>query len=137
MFDTIAIDWGSIRTGLALANSTTGLALPYPKECLTPNLLLILKKEIDERKIKLLVIGIPTNFKWQPTEIGLKIIEFIKELKNSFGQIKIETVNERGTTQAAQNLSLNNGHKLTKDELNHQAACQIFELYYSQQHATN
>jgi putative holliday junction resolvase len=137
MFDTIAIDWGSLRTGLAFASSTTGLVIPHLQECLTPNLLDILKKEIKERKIQLLVIGIPTNFHWQPTETGLKILDFIEELRTIFVDIKIETVNERGTTQAAQNLSLNHGRKLAKDELNHQAACQIFELYYSLHHATN
>jgi putative transcription antitermination factor YqgF len=137
MFDTIAIDWGSVRVGLAIASMQTGLTLPYQKECPNQKFFEILEEEINSRKIKFLVIGIPTNFYFEPTETTQKIQEVIKIIQNKFENIEVITVNERNTTQSVQQLNQSFGQKMTKSQINHQSACNIFELYYLQRNAKN
>ena len=62
MFDFLAIDWGSKRTGLAFGSSLTQLVLPYNKPLLTIEVYSVLEEQIKLKKIQFLVIGKPTNF---------------------------------------------------------------------------
>jgi putative transcription antitermination factor YqgF len=132
MFNTIAIDWGSVRVGIAFGSTDTGLVIPYTKNCLNQNVFEVLSCEIANRKIDTLVIGIPTNFQLQPTATSSKILEFVEQLKTKFPNCQIHTINERFTTQKAQNQANSYGLKLMKDELNHQSACEIFNLFLNQ-----
>ncbi len=81
MFDILAIDWGSLRIGMAFGNAKTGLVLPFSKVLNWQNFWQILQIEIKTRQIEKIIVGMPTNFALGKTETGLKIEEFVKELR--------------------------------------------------------
>jgi RNase H-fold protein (predicted Holliday junction resolvase) len=103
MFDIIAIDWGEIRTGIALVSSQTSLVLPYQEEVFTKNLEEILAKIILDKKTKTLVIGKPTNFELQDTETTKSIDKFVKVLEESYTELEIVFVNENGSSKISKN----------------------------------
>jgi RNase H-fold protein (predicted Holliday junction resolvase) len=124
MFDIIAIDWGHVRTGLAFVSSSTGLIVPYSKDLNTIDLKSVLKNEIELKKITRIVLGKPTNFKLQNTEVTEKIIEFSEYIKETYPKIKIGFVNENGSS------------KLSKDgkdkhSINHLSAMEIGKRFLS------
>jgi len=127
MFDCLAVDWGEKRSGIAIGDSETGLILPLDKEVFTENLILILEKEISQRKIKKIILGLPTNFFLKDTSITSLILEFENSLKEAFPSLEIETINERSSTKDARSKLAS---KPTKHEINHQAAAIILEYYF-------
>lgn len=122
MFDFIAIDWGSVRTGLAFGSSLTGLVIPYTKELMTKNLLEILDVEIKSRRIITLVVGKPTNFKLQNTQVTEKILKFTEALKAQYPKMNLIMVNENNTSKAGKDLK-------DKHLINHNAAAEIGTRY--------
>ena len=127
MFDTLIIDWGSVRFGMAFGSTTTELVIPTQKTCLTQDIWKILSDEINTRNITQILVGIPMTFDFKPTIVSNQIQSFTTNLQKSFPKIKITEVNERHSTKNA----LSKNPKLTKSSLNHQSACEIFSYYLS------
>ena len=127
MFDTLIIDWGSVRFGMAFGSTTTELVIPTQKTCLTQDIWKILSDEINTRNITQILVGIPMTFDFKPTIVSNQIQSFTTNLQKSFPEIKITEVNERHSTKNA----LSKNPKLTKSSLNHQSACEIFNYYIS------
>ncbi len=125
MFEFLAIDWGSVRIGMAFGSSF-GLVLPFGEVLDWNNFWQILKNQIETRKTQKIIVGMPTNFEFGKTETGTKIELFIIELaqklknwdeienyfeqgkikKNFFSKIEIVTINERNSTKNTQNVNL-------------------------------
>ena len=126
MFDFISIDWGSVNCGIALANSQTKLILPY-KVVPTKNILSMIHLEIKERpNTKKIVVGLPLNFRGQPTQTSESVIKFVEILTKQLlsTSLKIEMVNERGSTKEFVELK---NKSLTVDSL---SAVKIMEFYF-------
>ncbi len=122
MFDIIAIDWGSVRTGLAFGSSESGLVIPYNKELDTKDLKEVLTQEINKKSINTIILGLPTNFKLQDTTVTTSIRIFAKELEEYFPTIKLIFVNENNTSKAGKGLK-------NKHSINHIAAVEILNIY--------
>lgn len=118
MFDVLAIDWGSKRTGLALVSSATGLVVPYSKDVYTLDLEHVVDEIVKEKNIKKFIVGLPTNFKLQKTSITQNIEVFIVYLKKRYPNLKLETINENGSSKIS--VGVKNKHTI-----NHLAACEI------------
>ena len=99
MFDQIGLDWGTKYIGMAFKSSLTGLIIPYQGLILAKDFKRILAEEIERRKIKTVVVGVPLNFKLQNTEKTEMVQEFIKNLKQEYPNLVFKTVNERGSSQ--------------------------------------
>lgn len=140
MFTHLSIDWGSKRFGLAIGSQISGLILPLgdkkyetlnPKNW-KPEILNILK----QKKIKVIVLGLPTNFKHEDTLVTQKIREFKSELeeflKNEKLDVKVEFFNERETTKFAKSLGIKD-----KKQINHVAASSILENYFEEKIHSN
>ena len=121
MFDLLGLDWGSKYFGMAFGSSLTGLVFPSQKVYLAENIWETLEEEISARKTKILIIGLPTNFKFQHTEVSQKVLDFIDEFKLKFPSIEVKTVNERNTSKNWESLNTKLIHNL--------AAKEILELY--------
>ena len=130
MFTILAVDWGEKRCGLAFADPATKLVLTYTQECFTKDIFEILASEIIQRKIKTVVIGIPTNFHGASTIVTDKINRFIDKIRIDYPNLEIVTINERSSTKDAKK-SLENTKN--KHSINHQAAAQILEYYFYNQ----
>jgi putative transcription antitermination factor YqgF len=132
MFDILAVDWGSVRFGMAFGSNEIGLIIPCVYNCETKEIWQILKKEMVERKIKIIVVGMPMTRQLKDTEVSLKVKVFLQELKHKFPEIKIETINERNTTAKAMVKILIQPTKnktVSKHGINHNSAVEILNLW--------
>jgi putative holliday junction resolvase len=125
MFDIIAIDWGSVRFGMAFGSSLTGLVIPCQNDCYTKSIFETIGEEIKNKKITKILVGMPLTRQLKPTEVTLKVQDFILELKTRF-DLEILTINERNTTQMA--LSRVDNLK-NKHSINHNSAMEICRLH--------
>ena len=100
----LGIDYGDVRTGLAITDSLNITAQGLETIYNNGSDKMILKKIdviLEEYEIDTIVIGKPLNMngtKSERTEITEK---FIHKLKCKYNKLKIETVDERLTTVAA------------------------------------
>ena len=128
MFDILAIDWGSKRFGLAFGSSSNGIVLACNYDCFTDNIWQVLDTEISERKVQKIIVGMPTTFDLQKTEISLRVEDFVAVLKTNFPKLNIAEINERNSTKKA----LLKNSNLKKHSLNHQSAVEILESYFGE-----
>lgn len=98
MFDFLAIDWGSLRIGLAFGNFESGLVLPFDGNLDWQNFWQILKIEIKKRQIQKIIVGMPTNWKFGKTETGFKIEEFMQKLRNNLEIWQLEPKNSENNS---------------------------------------
>ena len=132
MFDILAIDWGSVRFGLAFGSTKIGLVLPCVYDCQTKEIWSVLEKEVTDRKIQIIVLGMPMTRQLKDTEVSLKVKAFLIELSQKFPQMQIETVNERNTTAKAMVKILNQPTKnksVSKHGINHNSAVEILNYW--------
>jgi putative transcription antitermination factor YqgF len=132
MFDILAIDWGSVRFGMAFGSSEMGLVLPCVYDCYECDIWPILEREMLERKTKTVVLGMPMTRQLRDTEVSLQVKSFLIELKNRFPEIQIEIINERNTTAKAMFKILDQPTKnkhVSKHGINHNSACEILNLW--------
>lgn len=132
MFDILAIDWGSVRFGMAFGSNESGLIIPCTYDCFEIEIWEILEREIEYRKIKIIILGMPMTRHLRDTEVSLKVKDFLELLKVKFPSIEIKTINERNTTSKA----LNKIHAkpiknktVTKHGINHNSAVEILNLW--------
>ena len=130
MFDILTIDWGSVRFGMAFGSTQMGLVVPCQYNCYNKEIWEVIDREITTRKIQTILVGMPMTRQLKPTEVTLKVVEFVETLKTKYKvkypQLKIETINERNTTQKA----LSKIRELTKHGINHNSAVEICNLYF-------
>jgi RNase H-fold protein (predicted Holliday junction resolvase) len=136
MFDIFALDWGTVRSGLAFGSSSTFLVLSYSKELMTKDLFEVLEKEVLEKKPTIFLVGLPSNFKREKTETTVKIEEFCEQLACKYPNIKIVTQNENGTSQLSKLKTQTNktrtkeNRQETKHQINHLSAKTLCEAYF-------
>jgi putative holliday junction resolvase len=120
----LGIDWGEKRIGLATADSETGLALPLKTVATLEEVLSAVKEE----EIDIIVLGSPqkmsgaaaNNPEWQ---------NFLEQLKERSGR-RVDLVDERLTSLAADALAGEEGEKAERDEI---AATIILQDYLDRQ----
>lgn len=122
MFDFIAIDWGSVRTGIAFGSTQTQLAIPYQKPLFTKEVFEIIEKLIQKYKFKYIILGRPTNFKLGSTSVTNNIEEFAEKLAEIYPSLPIIFVNENNTSKIGKGLK-------DKHQINHLAALEIANRY--------
>jgi putative Holliday junction resolvase len=106
----VAIDYGKVRTGIAITDElqliASGLTTVATKE-----LIEFLKHYIATEKVEMLVIGEPKQMNNQVSESEALILPFIEKLKISFPTIKIERQDERFTSKMAFQSMIDSGLK--------------------------
>jgi putative transcription antitermination factor YqgF len=99
MFDLLGLDWGEKFFGMAFGSSQTRLCIPSQKEYPASNFWQEIEIEIENRKIKKIILGFPTNFKNNLTENSVKVKNFQRELQQKFDNIEVVLIDERGTSK--------------------------------------
>lgn len=102
----LALDYGTKRVGAAVSDPTEILASPLPFLPAYPweEFLSALRKIVQERKIEMILIGIPRNMdgSYGPSAQAAK--KFAERLENAL-DVKIQTIDERlSTVQASRML---------------------------------
>ena len=122
----LAIDLWDKRSWIAIEQA----GIVFPKEIvLRPKLLQTLKKYIKEYSITTIVVGLPYDLYWKNHKQLQKTQEYIKYLQSEFPKINIEWCDERFTSFAADEISLEMGDNSKRDDI---AAALILETYLEQ-----
>lgn len=100
----LAIDYGDVRTGLAITDELGITAQGLETVTYNGNDKTLLKR-LDEimvnYEIDTIIVGMPLNMKGEQTKRAEITNQFIHKLKCKYNKLKIETVDERLTTVQA------------------------------------
>jgi len=122
----LAIDLWDKRCWIAIEQAW----IVFPKDIvLRPKLLQILKQYIIEYKISTIVIWLPYDLYWKKHKQLKKTQEYIHYLQWEFPEIQIEWCDERFTSFAADEISLEMWDNSKRDDI---AAALILETYLEQ-----
>jgi putative Holliday junction resolvase len=104
----LAIDYGKVRTGIAVTDElqiiASGLTTVATKELLT-----FLDTYTKSETVDLFIVGLPKQMNNEPSESEVLIIPFLKKLSNKFPNIPMERVDERFTSKMAFNTMIDSG----------------------------
>ena len=109
----LAIDYGQKRVGLAVSDEmkiiATGLTTVHVKDIFT-----FLKDYLEKENVETIVVGEPKDMKNRPSDSARFIEPFVKKLKKTFPNVKVERFDERFTSVMAQQAILDSGAKKKK-----------------------
>ena len=109
----MAIDFGSVRSGIAITDELQMIASGLTT-VETPNLSDFLSKYIDENPIDLLLIGLPKTLSNEEGNIESEIQKFINLINQKFPDIPIKRIDERFTSKMAFQTMIDSGLKKKK-----------------------
>lgn len=119
----LAIDYGTKRAGLAVTDPdkmiATGLTTVHAKDLLS-----FLNDYVMRENVECIVIGEPKTLQNEATDATRHIEGFVKQLRKSLPEMKIERVDERFTSSMAQKVMIQSGLK-KKDRQNKQLLDEI------------
>lgn len=104
----LAIDYGKVRTGIAITDELQIIAsgLTTVK---TKDLLNFLEDYITTEKVELFLIGEPKQMDNTPSQSEALILPFIEKLKTQISEIPIKRVDERFTSKMAFQTMIDSG----------------------------
>ncbi|RAJ13155.1 Holliday junction resolvase RuvX [Olleya aquimaris] len=106
----LAIDYGKVRTGLAVTDElqiiASGLTTVKTKELIT-----FLKDYLSKEDVELFLVGEPKQMDNTPSESEALIIPFLVTLEKAFPNIPIKRVDERFTSKMAVRTLIDSGLK--------------------------
>lgn len=100
MGQILAIDYGKVRTGIAVTDDMQIIASGLTT-VETPKLVDFLKKYFSENSVDEVVIGLPTDLKGNMSDIETEIQKFILVFEKEFPDKKINRLDERFTSKMA------------------------------------
>lgn len=106
----LAIDYGKIRTGIAVTDELQIIASGLTT-VLTKDLLEFLSSYVENESLELFIVGLPKQMNNEFSESEVLIAPFIKKLTEKFPNIPIERVDERFTSKMAFQTMVDSGLK--------------------------
>lgn len=100
MGQILAIDYGKVRTGIAVTDDMQIIASGLTT-VETPKLIDFLKKYFSENSVDEVVIGLPTDLKGNMSDIETEIQKFILVFEKEFPDKIINRLDERFTSKMA------------------------------------
>lgn len=100
MGQILAIDYGKVRTGIAVTDDMQIIASGLTT-VETPKLVDFLNKYFSENSVDEVVIGLPTDLKGNISDIETEIQKFILVFEKEFPDKKINRLDERFTSKMA------------------------------------
>ena len=112
----MAIDYGTKRTGLAVTDPlqiiANGLTTVHSKE-----LMGYLKEYVNKENVDCIIVGMPVRLNGEDTDMTQHVVGFVRQLKKTFPQIAVDTIDERFTSKIAMQTMISGGLK-KKDRQN-------------------
>ncbi len=106
----LAIDYGTKRTGLAVTDPLGIIATPLDT-VRSHDLITYLKGYVQREAVDAFVVGLPRQLDNTPSSVAPQVEAFVKHLRKSFPEIPIHRIDERFTSQIAQQAMLASGMK--------------------------
>jgi len=113
MSRVLAIDFGKVRTGIAVTDEFQIIASGLTTVA-TPELISFLKDYTKKEKVELFLVGLPKQMDNTASESEVLITPFLKKLTASFPNIPMQRVDERFTSKMAFQTMLDGGAKKKK-----------------------
>ncbi len=113
MSRVLAIDFGKVRTGIAVTDELQIIASGLTTVA-TPELISFLKDYTKKEKVELFLVGLPKQMDNTASESEVLITPFLKKLTASFPNIPMQRVDERFTSKMAFQTMLDGGAKKKK-----------------------
>jgi putative Holliday junction resolvase len=133
----LAIDFGKIRTGIAVTDELKIIASGLITVN-TSDLLSFLKEYTSKEKVELFLMGLPKQMDNSDSESEALILPFLKKIEKLFPQIPMKRIDERFTSKMAFQTMIDSGMKKKKrrnkamvDEI---SATIILQSYLYSQH---
>jgi putative Holliday junction resolvase len=128
----LALDYGTVRVGVAFADASTGVAIPLPYLKAYPWIDFVnrLQEILRERAVCEIIVGVPRNMNGSYGESAQKAQEFILRLREVL-TLPIHEIDERWTTSMAarQLRDLGLRSKEHKRHIDSAAAVNILQTY--------
>ncbi len=109
----LAIDFGKVRTGIAITDVLQIIASGLTTVA-TPELIPFLKDYTKKEKVALFLVGLPKQMDNTASESEVLIAPFLKKLAATFPNIPMQRVDERFTSKMAFQSMLDGGVKKKK-----------------------
>ena len=103
----LGLDVGRARVGLALADLTSGVAVPLAVFDLNADFWARLRDLCQKEAVERIVVGWPVGLDGQNSGQTEMVVEFVQELKKQLPEAIVECVDERLSSKAT-NLASNN-----------------------------
>ncbi|WP_044399107.1 Holliday junction resolvase RuvX [Lacinutrix sp. Hel_I_90] len=113
MAQILAIDYGKVRTGLAVTDDMQIIASGLTTVA-TKVLLDFLKDYTKKEQVELFLVGEPKQMNNQASESEALIAPFISQLRTFFPEIPVKRVDERFTSKMAVQTMIDSGLKKKK-----------------------
>lgn len=113
MSRVLAIDFGKVRTGIAVTDELQIIASGLTTVA-TPDLISFLKEYTKKEKVTLFLVGLPKQMDNTASESEVLIAPFIKKLTTTFPKIPMQRIDERFTSKMAFQSMLDGGVKKKK-----------------------
>lgn len=106
----LAIDYGKVRTGLAVTDDMQIIASGLTT-VLTKDLIDFLKDYLTKEEVELFLVGEPKQMNNEPSESEALIKPFLSQLQRFFPTIPVKRVDERFTSKMAAQTLIDSGLK--------------------------
>ena len=130
MSRALGIDYGDTRIGIALSDPMQIITKPYVTLKNDKEFIDELKKIINEKEVKTIVVGYPVGMKGQITKQTEKVEVFITQLKSTL-ELEVIAIDERLSSVSAENIlkqqGLKTGHN--KSTIDDTSAAIILQEY--------
>jgi putative Holliday junction resolvase len=110
MGQILAIDYGKVRTGIAVTDDFQMIASGLTTVS-TPQLLSFINEYTQKETVELIIVGEPKTLANKASESEKLIIPFIKKLKKLLPDIEIIRIDERFTSKMAFQTMVDSGLK--------------------------
>ena len=129
----LAIDYGDVRIGLAISDTTALVASPLRTIKNSGDNSAAVRQEvasiIQDEAISVVYIGLPIHLSGGEGTSTEKVRNFAQELRSHIAShIETRLVDERLSTKSAINQARSMGKKLTRDDVDQMAAVAILEF---------
>ena len=129
----LAIDYGDVRIGLAISDTTALVASPLQTIKNSVDNVVALNQEIasivHDEAIRVVYIGLPIHLSGGEGASAEKARHFAQELRSYIGShIEMRLVDERLSTKSAISHAKSIGKKLTREDVDQMAAVAILEF---------
>lgn len=104
----LAIDYGKVRTGIAVTDELQIIASGLTTVS-TKDLIEFLSEYIKNENVELFIVGLPKQMNNELSESEALIVPFLKKLEVKFPNIPIERVDERFTSKMAFQTMIDSG----------------------------
>lgn len=97
----LAIDFGTVRIGIAKSDAQGKVALPLTTLNNDENLLKNLVALVNQEKSEVIYLGLPLNLKGQVTQSASKALKFAGQLQQALPGVTVLMIDERFTSKTA------------------------------------